>query len=228
LFSTLKRKYPAYTLLELLVVLSIFSILGAMTFASFDGLQNTVKMNEYMLSLEQNVRTVQREAMLLERNPGEGWLYGLGIDFSAQKVFKWCSPFSDYGDIKTKSNLPAYNPTANVGTGRNGWLPTDRSISTSSSCSGEGLVTLAGFDKSTDLPKSDIVIGDGIGYVVFESISGRAFFYNTNGELINYNVDGSQSENVVNFVLTVDPQGTGRTRQFVINNLSGKISSSVL
>ena len=234
MFSTLKRKYPAYTLLELLVVLSIFSILGAMTFASFDGLQNTVKMNEYMLTLEQNVRTVQRQAMLLERNPGESWLYGLGIDFTQttttgiHRMFKWCSPFPDYGDIKTKSNLPAYNPTADVGSNRNGLLPTDRVIGPSSSCSEEGLATLAGFDTSIDFPKSDTVIDDSIGYVVFESISGRAFFYNTDGELINYNGDGSQAENVVNFVLTMDPQGTGRTRQFVINNLSGKISSSVL
>jgi len=234
LLSTLKRKYPAYTLLELLVVLSIFSILGAMTFASFDGLQNTVKMNEYMLSLEQDVRTAQREAMLLERNPGEGWLYGLGIGFTETtttgiyRMFKWCSPFPDYGDVKTKSNLPAYNPTVNLGIGRNGWLPTDRSIASSSSCNGEGLATLAGYDTSINFPKSDIVIGDGIGYVVFESISGRTFFYNTDGELINYKVDGSQAEDVVNFVLTINPQGTGRTRQFVINNLSGKISSSVL
>lgn len=234
MLSTLKRKYPAYTLLELLVVMSIFSILGAMTFASFDGLQNTIKMNEYMLGLEQDVRTVQRQAMLLERSPGEDWLYGLGIDFTEttttgiHKVFKWCSPFSDYGDIKTKSNLPAYTPLSNLGIGRNGWLPTDRVISTSSTCSGEGLATLAGFDRSIDFPKSSIVIDDGIGYVVFESISGRAFFYNANGELINYNLDGSQAENVVNFVLTIDPQGTGKARQFVVNNLSGKILSSVL
>ncbi|HNR53455.1 MAG TPA: prepilin-type N-terminal cleavage/methylation domain-containing protein, partial [Candidatus Dojkabacteria bacterium] len=74
MLSTLKRRYPAYTLLELLLVLSIFSIIGGMTFASFDGLQNTVKMNEYMLNLEQDVRTIQRESMLLERTPGEDWL----------------------------------------------------------------------------------------------------------------------------------------------------------
>lgn len=234
MLSTLKRRYPAYTLLELLLVLSIFAVIGGMTFASFDGLQNTVKMNEYMLNLEQDVRTIQREAMLLERTPGEDWLYGLGIDFTettttgAHKVFKWCSPFPDYGDTKTKSKLPAYDPAVTLGIGRNGYLPSDRSIGTSSSCNGDGLATLPGYDTSIDFPKSEITIDNAIGYVVFESISGRAFFYNTDGDLVNYQADGGQAENVVNFVLTINPLGVGRTRQFVVNNLSGKISSLVL
>ena len=234
MFSTLKRRYHAYTLLELLIVLSIFSIIGGMTFASFDGLQNTIKMNEYMLNLEQDVRTIQRESMLLERTPGEDWLYGLGIDFTkttttgVYKVFKWCSPFPDYGDTKTKSKLPAYDPAVNLGIGRNGYLPTDRTIGTSSSCNGEGLATFPGYDTSIDFPESEITIDNGIGYVVFESISGRAFFYDANGELVNYQADGKQAENVFNFVLTIDPLGVGKTRQFIVNNLSGKISSLVL
>lgn len=234
MFSIYKRRYSAYTLLELLVVLSIFSVIGGMTFASFDGLQNTVKMNEYMLGLEQNVRSIQREAMLLERTPGEDWLYGLGIDFTETittgkyRVFKWCSPFSDYGDTKTKSMFPAYTPTVPLGIGRNGYLPTDRSIKKSSRCNGEGLATLPGYDISIDFPKSQITINNSIGYILFESISGRAFFYNTNGELVNYRANGEQSDNIVNFVLTIDPVGVGRTRQFTVNNLSGKISSSVL
>ena len=234
MLSTLKRRYPAYTLLELLLVLSIFSIIGGMTFASFDGLQNTVKMNEYMLNLEQDVRTIQREAMLLERTPGEDWLYGLGIDFTettttgGHKVFKWCSPFPDYGDTKTKSKLPAYDPADPLGVGRNGYLPNDRIIVTSSGCIGDRLATLPGYDTSIDFPKSEITIDNSIGYVVFESISGRAFFYNMDGELVNYQADGGQVENVLNFVLTIDPLGVGKTRQFIINNLSGKISSSVL
>lgn len=234
MLSTLKRRYSAYTLLELLVVLSIFAVIGGMTFASFDGLQNTVKMNEYMLNLEQDVRTVQREAMLLERTPGEDWLYGLGIDFTettatgAHQVFKWCSPFPDYGDTKTKSKLPAYDPAVNLGVGRNGYLPTDRTIGSSSSCNGDGLAILPGYDASKDFPKSEIAIDNGIGYIVFESISGRAFFYNMDGELVNYAADGGQVENVVHFTLTIDPLGVGRTRQITVNNLSGKISSLVL
>lgn len=204
-----------------------------MTFASFNGLQNTVKMNEYMLNLEQDVRTIQREAMLLERVPGEDWIYGLGIDFGATttsgiyKVFKWCSPFSDYGDTKTKSNLPAYDPKVNLGSGRNGYLPIG-GVNPSSTCNGEGLATLPGYDRSVGFPKSNVTIGSDIRFIVFESISGRAFFYDSAARLVNYETDGGQVDNVVNFVLTIDPYGVGKTRQFVVNNLSGKISTLVI
>lgn len=239
MFLKTNQRYHAYTLLELLVVLSIFSILGAMTFSSFGGLQNTVKMNEYMLNLEQDVRSVQRQAMLLERSPNDGWPYGLGIDFSqtttsgTYKIFKWCSPFMDYGNTKTKADLPAYDPNVAVGISRNAYLPADLAIITQDTeCNSEKLATLAGYDISLSAPKADITINlsgeNQIAYVVFESISGRAFFYDTQGILVNYNQSGEQSSEVVNFELTVDPQGTGKTRKFIVNNLSGKITTEVL
>ena len=99
------KKYSAYSLLELLLVLAMLGIFGAMAFGTFNGLENTVKMNEYMLSLEQDIRTTQRAAMLLERDTDERWLYGIGIDFSSTetdgtyKKFKWCSEYSDYGAL---------------------------------------------------------------------------------------------------------------------------------
>ena len=65
------KKYIAYTLVEMLIVMSVVIIMMSMSFASFNGLQNTIKMNEYILTLEQNVRNVQRAAMLLERKSGE-------------------------------------------------------------------------------------------------------------------------------------------------------------
>lgn len=232
MISTLKERYIAYTLLELLIVLAIFAIIGGMTFASFNGLQNTVKMNEYMLNLEQDVRTVQREAMLLERVPGEDWLYGLGIDFGPTttsgiyKVFKWCSPFPDYGDIKTRSNLPGFDETT-LSDG-NGNIPAG-GVSLSSECGGdEELATLPGYDRSVGFPKSNVTIASNIRFVVFESISGRAFFYGWNRRHVNYDNDGEQLDNVSNFTLTINPYGVGKTRQFIINNLSGKISTLVL
>ena len=50
------KKYIAYTLVEMLIVMSVVIIMMSMSFASFNGLQNTIKMNEYILTLEQNVR----------------------------------------------------------------------------------------------------------------------------------------------------------------------------
>ncbi len=218
-------------------MLSIFIVIGGMTFASFSGLQNTVKMNEYMLSLEQDIRAIQRSSMLLERDPDEYWLYGLGIYFSGTgnngtgeyQMFKWCSGFRSYGDPKTKSDLPAYDPDELTGGPlRNAWLPyTDiESISTCNADTADSLVILSGYDVSLTPPKAVIDTNNDITYVVFESISGRAFFYNSSGELVNYDSEGNLVDIPVDFQITVSPVGMGKTRILSIGNLSGKITLS--
>lgn len=241
--SESQKKYPAYTLLELLVVMSIIAILGAMSFSSFGGLQNTVKMNEYMLTLEQDVRSVQRAAMLLQRGPEENWLYGLGIDFGSMgdngkyTVFKWCSPFRDYGDILTKSSLPGYNPGQPVGSSligydgeMNGYINVPDNISQSNTCeanfNSSTLSILPGYDKSVTTPKSEI--SHSARYVVFESVSGRAFFYDNDGKLLNYGTDGKLIDNPQPFTITIVPQSSTSAREFSVSNLSGKISQTVL
>lgn len=205
-----------------------------MTFGSFNGLQNTIKMNEYMLSLEQDIRAVQRSSMLLERDPDEHWLYGLGIYFSgvedgtgSYKVFKWCSEYPNYGSPKTKSELPAYNPEELIGGAlRNAWLPyTD--IDSVSKCIEEGLVTLSGYDVSLTPPEVTIATNNNIRYVVFESISGRAFFYGVSGELINYTSEGILVDDPANFEIAFTPSGTGRIRKITVGHLSGKITLSL-
>ena len=246
-----KNKYPAYTLLEMLVVMSIFIILGGMTFSSFDGLQNTIKMNEYMLNLEQDIRNVQRSAMLLQRSSGEKWIYGLGIDFSdmgedgVYKVFKWCSPYEDYGDnVATKSNVPAYNSSISGGEigFSNGYLPVGE-IPTLNFCNlgvidGEDqtgyLRTIAGYDRSITLPKSQIILGNGDAsdakYILFESVSGRAFFYDSVGALKNYVAGGKIIDDpnaILDFKITITPLGKGSTRDLSVRNLSGKIDTNI-
>lgn len=235
----LPSKYSAYTLMELLIVLTIFSILGAMSFSAFGNLQNTVKMNEYALTLEQDVRSVQRAAMLLQRDPGEKWLYGLGIDFGDMgddgeyTVFKWCSPFSDYGDILTKSNLPAYTPSRTVGSlgamnELNGYLTVTEIGGSCGTDVSSSLSLLPGYDKSTTTPISTITITeiDSLTprFVVFESVSGRAFFYDTQGVLLNYTSEGKLVDDPLPFVITIIPDSNVNTRIITINNLSGKIS----
>ncbi|MHC1716933.1 MAG: type II secretion system protein [Candidatus Dojkabacteria bacterium] len=238
-FSNFQKKYSAYTLMEMLVVLSILIILGAMTFSAFDGLQNTIKLNEYMLTLEQDIRNVQRSSMLLQRNSGERWLYGLGIDFSnvtedgEYKTFKWCSPYDDYGNITTKSKLPAYDPELNIDDS-NAHLPfVDIDSYTNSSCSMLDPVSeiknLPGYDRSSRPPKAQITVlgtdDESVDYVLFESVSGRTFFYNADGDLLNYNSDGERIQNPVNFDLEITPLGKGSKRKLTINNLSGKITT---
>jgi len=239
------KKYPAYTLMELLIVLGIFMILAGMTFSSFTGLQNTVKMNEYVLSLEQDVRSVQRAAMLLERNSGEKWVYGLGIDFGnigddgKYTVFKWCSPFSDYGNIATRSALPGYDPnqelgTALVGNDLNGYMNITGGIGQSSICDlsaySSSLKMVSGYVQTSTTPQSNISVAPIDGntqprYVIFESVSGRAFFYDTNGELLNYDATGEMVDEPDPFVITLDPLSRINTRVITIGNLSGKVST---
>lgn len=217
-----------------------------MTFSSFSGLQNTVKMNEYVLTLEQDIRSVQRAAMLLERNSGEKWIYGLGIDFGDIKntdgkytVFKWCSPFDDYGNIATRSALPAYDPNDDLGiligygNDRNGYIYVSGGILANNNCELSAhtstLRILSGYSQSSTTPKSAISIAsinDNVNprYVIFESVSGRAFFYDDQGVLLNFDSTGKLVENPESFVITIDPYSNGNTRIISIGNLSGKVT----
>lgn len=234
--------------MELLVVLSLFAIMAAMTFSSFSGLQNTVKMNEYVLTLEQNIRSVQRAAMLLERSSNEKWVYGLGIDFGEMKngdgkytIFKWCSPFSDYGNITTRSAIPAYDPNQNLGTvlvgnggDLNGYMNVSGGITNSSICNLSALFSTlriaSGYSQTSPTPKSNISISpinsnNAPRYVIFESVSGRAFFYDEHGALLNFDSEGNLVEDPESFVITIEPLSNINSRIISIGNLSGKIST---
>lgn len=228
-------------------MLGIFAVLSGMTFSSFSGLQNTVKMNEYVLTLEQDIRYVQRAAMLLERSSDEKWVYGLGIDFGSMSddgkytIFKWCSPFSDYGNIATRSELPAYDPNQDLGTvlvgnggDLNGYMNISGGITNSSICNlsafSSTLRTLSGYSQSSSTPKSNISISpidnnNNPRYVIFESVSGRAFFYDSSGVLLNFDASGNLIDEPDSFVITIEPLSNVNTRVISIGNLSGKIST---
>jgi type II secretory pathway pseudopilin PulG len=233
--SQKSKKYSAYSLLEMLLVLAMLGIFGGMAFGTFNGLQNTVKMNEYMLSLEQDIRTTQRMAMLLERGSGERWLYGIGIDFSSTqedgkyRKFKWCSQFNDYGAVETKSDFPNYDPALGLG-GNNGRLPIEFDSNNPNCDTILGIegsskrVPVAGESDSTvSVPKSEITLSDNMRYVLFESVSGKAFFYNVDGSLANYDGSGNPVNSPTHFSLTINPQGAGKTQTLFVDNLSGRI-----
>jgi len=239
--------YNGYTLLELLVVMAISMILIGMSFASFGGLQDTIKMNEYTLTLEQNITSVQRAAMLLEKKADENWLYGLGIDFSKTdsdglyQTFKWCSPFWDYGDTTTKSYIPSFNPSVDLGValnfGKNGYIPLPSTSSyLQTTCDRNAvkssLVGLIGYKNSLTPPQSKIttnlnpINNRPIKFVVFESVSGRAFFYDDTGRIVNYDNKGKLLTNqVVDMKITIDPDSSIPAKEVTIGNLSGRVST---
>jgi type II secretory pathway pseudopilin PulG len=228
--------------MEMLIVISILVILGGMTFASFYGLQNTIKMNEYMLNLEQDVRGVQRASMLLERNPIENWLYGVGIDFTSMNpdgdytTFKWCTPFGNYGDITTTSKVPAFDSSAeplDLGSASLPITPPQGSICGSEVIDKNQLRRLYGYERTVSMPKSQVIFETDAKIVLFESVSGRAFFYDEGGNLLNYVIEEGQlkirdAENIEDIIITIKPFGGTATRQLTINHLSGRVDSQVL
>lgn len=241
----MERKYTAFTLMEMLIVLSIVMILGGIGISSFLGLNNTVKMNEYTMNLEQDIRRMQRASMLLERNPMENWLYGIGIDFrdmypdGEYVPFKWCTPYSDYGHISTTSIVPAYEPELGLGGAK---FPAGSEISGSLCESGidnkNELRILSGFQPTLTIPKANIQFGRVLQegedeypapvIVLFESVSGRAFFYDEEGNLLNYERPDDRlvmvgPDEVEDLIIRIKPIGRGVTRQITITHLTGKV-----
>jgi type II secretory pathway pseudopilin PulG len=128
-------------------------------------------------------------------------------------IFKWCSPFNDYdanGDVRMISELPSYDPSlqfTDLITGKkNASIPTTYDSASDycakcvgSNCTspevlnplkGYGLTKLGNGIQVEFLNASGVVISTGYPrFILFESITGRAFFYNESGTLMNYYKD---------------------------------------
>lgn len=235
------KKYSSYTLMEMLVVMAIFIILALIGFASFRGLKETIALNEQTLNLSQDIRMVQRAAMFLERNANERWIYGIGIDFSdlgsekTYRLFKWCSQYDSFGSARTRSELPNYDEAFAVG-GVNGNLPNslnyvykDCEIGVADS----ELVLFTG-ETAYELEKNFVITfpasNNGIGdvggipmYLLFEAVSGRAFFYDDQGMIVNYTSEGEIISNPIDLVFEVFSPNTRVKKTITIDNVSGKL-----
>lgn len=246
-----KRKYSAFTLIEMLVVMIILIVLGALSYAAYQDMHTTIRINEYASVLEENIRRVQREAMLLKREPGESWIYGLGIDFSKidqegtfgeYKVFKWCAEDMDYGGPKTTSDIPGYDSNRAYG-GNNGQLPA-RPAAVGLCAGVASRKELKGYDVGLKPPKGRIELSSNsvvmetipgntpyVHYILFESVTGRAFFYSNSWELVGYNKDRDgkpqlQQVGVKPFEIVITPLTSGRSsrkKKISIDMFSGKV-----
>jgi type II secretory pathway pseudopilin PulG len=239
------RKYSAFTLAELLIVMTITLILSSMAISSFGGLRSSVILNEGATNIQQILRTAQRSAMLLKRDIDERWIYGVGVDFTTveedgkYRVFKWCSPYQIYGapsgvlpSFYATSKFPNYNPEELL-TDQNGSLPVDAWVDDcigSTSPVSRGVFTEVKSEITTIVEQPTIVeiptisAGEKIGYVVFESISGRAFMYNESGSLLNYNADGDSVDTPDNFSVLLSTNDGSRSLHIGVSNISGKIA----
>ncbi len=239
---TAHKSYNAYTLIEMLIVLAIFVIIASIGFSSFYGMKDAITMNEKVLSISQEFRDTQRAALFLERNQGDKWIYGVGIDFSSTKtdgkfrLFKWCSQFPEYGNARTRSDFPNFDESINVSS-QNGNLPVPQSIDDyAENCNlGSNSTELSKLPESgdrsipgfiVDLPTSNDATGDGASwpaYILFESVSGRAFMYDTAGNIINYNSEGEVVSSPIDFKIYIQSDRTKTRKTITVSNISGKV-----
>ena len=196
------KKYTALTLLELIIVMVIIFILSIVSILTYRSLVDSFSINEVSLTIAQDIRKTQRAAMLLDRESDERWLHGIGIDFREintepsdplnkdigrkYTIFKWCSPHNYYDENKTDiaGELPDEGrslpwddevdscPRGQVG---NVYYPT-RTIS---------------FAQYNNL---EFELLENVAFILFESVSGKAFLYDLNGVLLNY--EGVGTDNI--------------------------------
>ncbi|MGI6423503.1 MAG: hypothetical protein ACOX0X_02735 [Candidatus Dojkabacteria bacterium] len=246
-------QYSGYTLAEILVVLIVIIILGSMGAFAFGGLRDSVLVKQGIEGIKQDLQLVQQKAMLIEKSSGEGWIYGIGIDFTAMSegkytFIKWCSPFAEYGDVMTRDELLAFDRSHKVGTnlssgaGLNATLPTSSSdFDPSGSCSRDTTITSPSY--LTHVPGMEpgkISAGYDIGllksndeeavvpsYIIFEAVTGRVFLYGKDGYPINYNQDGKFSPTRQLEILI--SRNRGKLADHIqVAALSGRVTHNVL
>lgn len=233
------KKNQAFTLMEMLVVMSVMIILLGMGLAAYIAFIETTKFNQDVADIQNDVLTMQRAAMLFKKDKDDGWAYGLGIDFDGligvdrdgtYKFFKWCSGFSTYdaGDIQTSGPYPNYN-----GSDDSGGIDINPSYDRNY-CEVGGLidtalgqvVTLSGYSSGRLNYGSEVTIEpvsiSGIDYfprfLVFESVTGRAFIYDTDGNLIK-NDEGD--------LVIIFEKNIGTDQAITIDNITGNTKLSV-
>lgn len=248
-------QYLGYTLAEVLVVLMIVIILGSLGAYSFGGLRDTVLVRQNIEEIKQDLQLAQQKSMLLERKQGEGWIYGIGIDFrdisnGTYKFFKWCSPFPEYGNIRTRSEIIAYNPdpSINIGDldfdptgynhGQNAILPVgSEDYELGGTCDSfekkKYMTNLSGIEDGKINTGFDITLNSDISFVVFEAVTGRAFLYTSEGWPINYDANGvlvedSETNQLANLEVTIFRNRGNKADKITVAPLSGSVKHVVI
>lgn len=102
------KKLQGFTLMEMLIVLSIVIILSAVGISGFNSINETFTANENVELVMQDIQSAKLKAMNMDKNEEKTWIYGFGIDFrnadssngnnGNYKMYKWCSPVENFGD----------------------------------------------------------------------------------------------------------------------------------
>ena len=236
-------RYGAYTLAEVLVVLMVIIILGSIGAYSFGGLRDTVLVKQNIEEIKQDLQLIQQKAMLLEKSQGEGWIYGIGIDFSdiengRYTFIKWCSPFSSYGDVRTRSEIVAYNPERDIGEadppyGLNAVLPVAEELQRGGYCDPAGasqyVTNMPGIEEGKINMGFDISLLYPASYIVFEAVTGRVFLYDEQGIPVNYNSEGEFQEGDENVLGIIIHRNRGNKSDIIrVLPLSGAVDHTIV
>jgi prepilin-type N-terminal cleavage/methylation domain-containing protein len=186
------KKYEAFTLLELIIVMTIMTIISWISVLSYRSLMDSFAMNEVSLTIAQDIRSAQRSAMFLDREGNERWLHGIGLDFSRIEdereydIFKWCSEFNNYDNSEASltGELPNYSG------GEIDDVKIAEELAMGSDClradgGGDDGLLVTETKRFGDYTNLDFKL-DGVEYILFESVSGKAFFYDSSRNLLNY------------------------------------------
>ncbi len=211
-----------FTLVEMLIVMAIAILLMGLGFISVSGLRESYLEHNFTVGLEDDLRYAQRAAMFMERGEGDNWVYGVGIDFrniesaGTYDIFRWCSEFTDYSDgvEKMSSELPANGSK----------LPFNSASDDAAICKGtEKVIPIEGRLSSAPYYEGVIIKGN-VAIVLFESMTGRAFFYDENGNLLNYSFSGDEiflTDNPSNLHLVY---GRNEYKELMVKPVSGMIT----
>jgi prepilin-type N-terminal cleavage/methylation domain-containing protein len=218
------KNLKAYTLLEVLVVMSIMVILMGLSLGAYASFTETTKFNQDIADLQNDILVIQRAAMLLDREPDEDWIYGIGIDFEdvyigngTYEFFKWCSEFEEFGNVRTKSQYPSYDPEHEESTG-NGTIP-NPTLLAEGDCTTESnrLTKLSGYGSGNLNLKDDVSIPENgsnhIRFLLFESVTGRAFLYWS---------DGTRVTKEAGDLTIVFSKNYGESKELIVENLTGR------
>jgi type II secretory pathway pseudopilin PulG len=231
------RKYTALTFLELVIVMAIMFILSTISVVVYRSLVDSFSINEVSLTIAQDIRGAQRSAMLLDRESDERWLHGIGIDFREIEderkyhIFKWCSRFDFYdsGQATLTNEIPNLASGAELGTAS---LPLVGSGTIDSCPRGEDddviqIVETKRFQGYDNLNFTlESVSGNRVAFILFESVSGKTFFYNNEGFLLNYFLIGDEVNifsELENFELRITPRRAMglNARSLIVSPVSG-------
>ena len=226
--------YKAFTLIEMMLVMAISIILFSLVTASYRGVQSTMLRNETELALIQDIHSVQRMSLLLSRPSNEKWPYGIGLDLSQIPesghvnnveyfIFRWCSPVIDPDNPLIHGKFPNFHSNPSSSKLPAGLYNNDACKKTTT-CNNDScaLEKILGTDNVVRIFKKGVQVNrNNVAYILFESITGRVFFYDSAGNLLNYDGSGDFINNINAeiWVTSVD----GKSKKITIHPISGKI-----